>query len=281
MELSPAVHAQLALLLERRTGQLLAPARRWRVEPAMGAILADLGLPDAEAVMHRIAQGDEALGERVAEALLNHETFFFRDQPAFAQLIDRALPRLAAARAASRRLRIWCAGCATGQEPYSLAMAFHRDAARWAGWSIDILGTDVSVSAIRRARAGTYSQFEVQRGLSIHQMLAAFDPETTAGWQLAEPIRRRVRFLRHSLLDAPPGDGFDLVLCRNVLMYFAMDRRATVLARIAAVMAPDALLMLGAGETVLGQSDAFDIDGDLRGLYRPRPAGLPAEARVA
>ncbi|MEH3106106.1 MAG: protein-glutamate O-methyltransferase CheR [Sphingomonas fennica] len=278
MELTPAIDARLVRLLEERTGQQLAPNRRWRIEPALAAIMAEAGLADAAAVIHRIGRGDEALAQRVVEALLNHETSFYRDRAAFAQLLDAAIPVLAAARAASRRLRIWCAGCATGQEPYSLALGFHADPGRWAGWTIDIVGTDVSAAAIDRARQALYTQFEVQRGLPIHQLIAAFTPEV-GSWRLADEVRRGVRFLRHSLLDPAPGIAFDLVLCRNVLLYFSPERRTHVFGRLASALAPDGLLMLGAGETVLGQSDAFVVDGELRTFYRPR--GIEAEARVA
>lgn len=280
MELSPAAIDRLAALLEARTGQQLAPSRRWRVDAALGPTMAAHGIDDPAMLIARIEQGDAALADAVVFALLNHETFFFRDRAAFDQLIDRALPELASRQLHSRRLRIWSAGCSTGQEPYSLALAFARDTARWAGWTIDIVATDISPVAIARAKAGVYSQFEAQRGLSIHSMLEMFERDGDA-WRVADPLRRTIRFREHSLLDPPPCGPFDLVLCRNVLLYFTPERRRAVLARIAERMAEGGLLMLGAGETVLGQTDAFVVDPELRGLYRAHAPGDRVMAQVA
>ena len=147
-------------------------------------------------------------------------------------------------------------------------MLFAEDPVRWAGWTIDILGSDVSESAVRRARDGTYSQFEVQRGLGITQMIRWFE-EFDGGWRAVEPLRRLVRFQVHNLLEPAPHPGqFDIVLCRNVLLYLNSERRGQVFDRIAGAMAPDGWLMLGAGETVIGQTRRFEADAESRGLYR-------------
>jgi len=153
---------------------------------------------------------------------------------------------------------------------------------KWAGWTIDILGTDVSESAVRRARDGAYSQFEVQRGLGITQMIRWFE-ETEKGWRAIEPLRRMVRFQVQNLLEPAPHPGkFDIVLCRNVLLYLNGDRRAQVFDRIADAIAPDGSLMLGAGETVIGQTKRFWADPDSRGLYRSvdvdQPRGIAVGA---
>jgi len=171
-------------------------------------------------------------------------------------------------RQATKRLRIWSAGCSTGQEAYSLAMLFAEDPMRWSGWTIDILGSDVSESAIQRAREGAYSQFEVQRGLGIAQMIKWFE-ECENGWRAIEPLRRLARFQVHNLLEPAPHPGeFDIVLCRNVLLYLNAERRTQVFERIAGAMAADGCLMLGAGETVIGQTRRFEADIEARGLYR-------------
>jgi chemotaxis protein methyltransferase CheR len=193
----------------------------------------------------------------VVEALLNNETYFFRDKPTFDQLPGEILPELAQRRRDARRLSIWSAGCSTGQEVYSLAMLFADQAERWQGWTIDILGTDVSHRAINAARSGCYSQFEVQRGLGVTQMLRHFD-ETPRGWQVREDVRRMVRFSQHNMLGAYPGRiPFDLVLCRNVLLYFDRSTRSEAFSRLGHAVMPDGFLMLGAGETVVGQTDRF------------------------
>jgi chemotaxis protein methyltransferase CheR len=209
----------------------------------------------------------------VVEALLNNETFFFRDRQAFELLLGPALQRLEAARRRNRRLSIWCAGCSTGQEAYSIAMHFAAQKPRWSGWTIDILGTDVSRCAVDQAKSGVYSQFEVQRGLPVVEMMRWFEELPGAAWRIAPDLRRSVRFEVASLLGpARPEERFDIILCRNVLLYFSPEVRRTAFARLASAAAEDGALMLGAGETVIGQTDSFVSDPECRGLYLRVPA---------
>jgi chemotaxis protein methyltransferase CheR len=215
----------------------------------------------------------------VVEALLNNETYFFRDRAPFDILQRYALAELAQRRAKTKRLRIWSAGCSTGQEAYSLAMLFAEEAEKWRGWTIDILGSDVSTACVERARSGTYSQFEVQRGLGINQMIKWFE-ETPDGWRAAEELRRPIRFQVHNLLEQPPHPGgFDIILCRNVLLYLSADKKTLAFERIAKSMAEDGWLMLGAGETVIGQTNKFGADINSRGLYRLVGDGSRVEKR--
>jgi chemotaxis protein methyltransferase CheR len=270
----------LAGLLEARTGQQLTSSRRWRIETALSSILRERGIPTIDELITRLVMGNEpSLAANVVEALLNNETYFFRDRNPFDLLAAEALPALAVKRQASRRLSIWSAGCSTGQEAYSLAMIFAQDLVRWGGWTIDILATDVSSSVIDRARAGIYTQFEVQRGLGVKEMLRWFS-EADDGWRIAEPLRRDVRFQVHNILEPAPSPGqFDIVLCRNVLLYLSLERRRQAFDRLAAAMAPDAWLMLGAGETVIGQTERLVADRERRGLYQltqPEPSTLRA-----
>jgi chemotaxis protein methyltransferase CheR len=211
---------------------------------------------------------EPGLSNRVVEALLNNETYFFRDRTPFDTLSRNALPALAVKRASKKRLRIWSAGCSTGQEAYSLAMLFADEPDKWQGWTIDILGTDVSNCVIDRARGGLYTQFEVQRGLAITQTVRWFE-ECPDGWRIAEPLRKNVRFQVHNLLEMPPHPGdFDIVLCRNVLLYLCAEKKALAFDRLAASMADDGYFMLGAGETVIGQTKKLVADPKARGLYR-------------
>jgi len=259
----------LAGLLEARTGQQLTMSRRWRIETALSALLRERGIPTLDELITILVMGREpALATKVVEALLNNETYFFRDRTPFDLLSKAALPKLMQRRQSTKRIRIWSAGCSTGQEAYSLAMMFAEDPQRWAGWTIDILGSDVSESAVRRARDGIYSQFEVQRGLGIAQMIKWFE-ECEGGWRAIEQLRRLVRFQVHNLLEPAPHPGeFDIVLCRNVLLYLNAERRTHVFERIASAIASDGCLMLGAGETVIGQTRRFEADTEARGLYR-------------
>ncbi|MBA3666156.1 MAG: protein-glutamate O-methyltransferase CheR [Sphingomonas sp.] len=269
MQVSDHSSRILAGLLEARTGQQLTMSRRWRIETALGALLRERGIPSLDELITVLVMGAEpSLATQVVEALLNNETYFFRDRSPFDLLARAALPKLAQLRQSTKRLRIWSAGCSTGQEAYSLAMLFAEDAARWAGWTIDIVGSDVSESAVRRARDGVYTQFEVQRGLGITQMIRWFE-ECEGGWRAVEPLRRQLRFQVHNLLEPAPHPGqYDIVLCRNVLLYLNTERRALVFDRIAGGMASDGWLMLGAGETVIGQTRRFESDTAARGLYR-------------
>lgn len=284
MEISDGAVRVLAGLLEARTGQQIAPGRRWRIEAALRPLLVRHDLASLDAVVRRIIAGDDpGLADAAIEALLNHETFFFRDARAFQQLDEKGLARLHEARAATKRLRIWSAGCSTGQEAYTIAMLIQDQPARWRGWTVDILATDLSVMAIERAKAGRYSGFEIQRGLPIERLLRRFHQQGDE-WQADQRLRAAVRFRVHNLLAAPPAVGVDLVLCRNVLLYFSTDVRGLVFGRIAGAMAPDGLLMLGAGETVMGQTDAFVSDFNCRGLFRKRvdlPSPLPSALPIA
>ena len=190
MEVSDSNCRVLAGLLEARTGQQLTMSRRWRIETALSSLLRTRGIASLDALVALLVGGREpALAGEVVEALLNNETYFFRDRNPFDLLARDVLPVLAERRRAIRRLRLWSAGCSTGQEAYSLAMLFADDPATWRGWTIDILATDVSSRVIDRARTGVYTQFEVQRGLGIQQMIRWFG-ECDGGWRAADALRR-------------------------------------------------------------------------------------------
>jgi chemotaxis protein methyltransferase CheR len=259
----------LAGLLEARTGQQLTMSRRWRIETALSTLLRERGISTLDELITILVMGKEPnLSQMVVEALLNNETYFFRDRAPFDTLQRVVLPELAQRRAKSKRLRIWSAGCSTGQEVYSLSMLFAEQPDQWRGWTIDILGTDVSTGCVDRARNGAYSQFEVQRGLGINQMIKWFE-ECADGWRAVEPLRKPLRFQVHNLLEPAPHPGdFDVVLCRNVLLYLSPEKKTLAFERIAAAMAQDGWLMLGAGETVIGQTSKLGADINARGLYR-------------
>lgn len=286
MEVSQASHQIITDLLAERTGQNLTESRKWRVSSALSGVFREHGISNVDQLVCLLAQENDAasyerLSRQVVEALLNNETYFFRDKPTFDQLPDHILPEIARKRAVSKRMSIWCAGCSTGQEVYSLAMLFADQAERWDGWTIDILGTDVSRKAIDAARGGLFSQFEVQRGLSVVQMLRHFE-ETRKGWQIADAARSMVRFQVHNVLsEAPSKQAFDLILCRNVLLYFDQITRNSVFDRLHSAMAPDGYLMLGAGETVVGQTRAFSPAPGKASIYTPVTAQSSAQVALA
>ena len=268
MEISQSSQRILATMLETRTGQQLSLSRRWRIDTALVAIMREHGFASVDQLVSRVMSGQSpALTDQVIEALLNNETYFFRDKLPFDLLFGGPLEKLERARASVRRLSIWCAGCSSGQEAYSLAMNFAEQKLRWRGWKIDIVGTDLSRSAIERARAGQYSQFEVQRGLPVVQMLRWFE-EQDGAWQATRALRDMVRFEVRNIIEAPPHPGkFDIILCRNMLLYFTPEMRRMAFRRLAEAVASDGSLMLGAGETVLGQTERFISDPNHRGLY--------------
>ncbi len=269
MTMSDTCGTVLAALLEARTGQHLTMSRRWRIETALQPLLRERGFPTMDALVAAlVCKNHGALADDVVEALLNNETFFYRDRPSFDTLLGPGLERLRREREAERRLAIWCAGCSSGQEVYSLAIVFAEQRMRWEGWTIDLLGTDVSRGAIERAKSGFYSQFEIQRGLPVVQMMRWFDEYPAQTWRASAALRGAVRFHVHSVLDKPPcPGGFDLILCRNVFLYFAAQTRRAAFDRLAEASCEGGFLMLGAGETVSGQSAAFQPDPDYRGLY--------------
>jgi chemotaxis protein methyltransferase CheR len=275
MSMSDAAGAVLAALLEARTGQHLTMSRRWRIETALQSLLRERGFASLDALVAAlVGKHDGALADDVVDALLNNETFFYRDRPSFEQLLGPGLARMRKLREAERSLSIWCAGCSSGQEAYSLAIHFAEQKARWEGWKIDILGTDISHGAIERARTGLYSQFEIQRGLPVMQMIRWFEEYPGTSWQVAPAIRSAVRFHVHNVLGPPPAPGgVDLILCRNVLLYFSAQTRRAAFERLAEAGREGAVLMLGAGETVSGHSHRFVQDPECRGLYVRAGAG--------
>lgn len=284
MDLSDSSRRILASLLETRTGQQLAIGRSWRIDTALAPIVREGGFESVDQLVARLVSGSApALTDQVIEALLNNETYFYRDKLPFDLLLSGPLKRLETARAAQKRIAIWSVGCSTGQEAYSIAMAFAEQQARWRGWTIDIVGTDVSRCVVERAREGRYSQFEVQRGLPVLQMVRWFEEEGGGQWRIAQRLRDAVRFETRSITELAPRPGtFDIILCRNVLLYFSPQMRRLAFARLADSIAADGALMLGAGETVIGQTDRFVSDPDHRGLYlrSPSAASLP-HRRVA
>jgi chemotaxis protein methyltransferase CheR len=255
-----------AALLEQRTGQLIAANREWRIETALKPVLRDRGLTTMDQLAEEIITGvDPHVADQVVDALLNQESSFFRD----AAVLDMVGAVAQARREANptRNIRLWSAGCSTGQEPLSLAMMLTEQVERSGGRMPEIVATDVSEAAISRARAGVFSQFEIQRGLPVRCMIRWFE---TVGqdWVARPDLIRRISFRRMNLVADPlPIGRFDIILCRNVLMYLSPTLRRQVLDRLATVLRPDGLLVLGAGETVIGQTEAFRPSPVHRGLY--------------
>ena len=237
----------LRKLLRERSGLVLAADKQYLVESRLAPVARRAGLAGLAELVQRLRwPGAEALTAEVVEAMTTNESFFFRDRIPFEQFRNMIAPKLLAARAAQRRIRIWCAAAASGQEPYSLAMSLNEMGERISGWRIEIIASDISSEVLRRAQSGIFSQFEVQRGLPIALLLKYFT-QVSEGWQIAPSIRAMVQFRRHNLLDDFAHLGvFDVVFCRNVLIYFDRETKTRVLDRIARAMTGDGYLLLGA-----------------------------------
>jgi chemotaxis protein methyltransferase CheR len=280
--LEPVIHQHaiglIARLLRDRTGQVINEDRRWRVDRAIETVLRERGVTRSNDILTLLTQPDAAAVEQeLVEALLNNETYFFRDRQVFNQLAGTVLPALCRARSESRTLRIWSAGCSTGQEPLSLAiMLIEQGLTPGNGWAVDLVATDVSHTAIEAARIGRYSRFEIQRGLGVTQMLRHFE-EGPDGWQASRQVLGMVRYQVANLLDGPPpGGAFDLILCRNLLIYFDDEAKRLACAQLRQALAAHGRLLLGGGEGTLEPASGLIAAASDCALYRLGERALAA-----
>jgi chemotaxis protein methyltransferase CheR len=248
---TPTDYDFLRGILKERSGLALSAGKQYLVESRLSPVARKAGLSGLAALVQKLRNPAEPLIAEVVEAMTTNESFFFRDKVPFEQFRETMMPALLAARA-SRRIRIWCAAASTGQEPYSLAMCLREMREKLAGWRIEILATDISNDVLEKARAGLYTQFEVQRGLPI-ALLVKYFSQVGELWQIVPEIREMVQFRALNLLQELSRLGFfDVVFCRNVLIYFDQDTKTTVLQNIARTIRADGYLVLGAAETVVG-----------------------------
>ena len=265
--MTPLDYEFLRKLLKERSGLDLSSDKQYLVESRLNPLARRVGLSSIAELVAKIKSGTEALTSEVVEAMTTNETFFFRDRIPFDHLRQTVLPGLVQARANRRALRIWCAASSTGQEPYSIAMCI-KEFAPLARWRVEIVATDLSHGVLEKSKAGIFSQFEVQRGLPI-QMLVKYFTQTGDLWQINADIRAMVQHRQLNLLqDFSQLGTFDVILCRNVLIYFDQDTKVDVFDRLARMLEADGVLLLGAAESVVGISDAFKPYPERRGLYR-------------
>jgi chemotaxis protein methyltransferase CheR len=268
---TPLDYEFLRKLLKERSGLDLSADKQYLVESRLIPLARKAGLPGIAELVAKIKVGTDALTTDVVEAMTTNETFFFRDKIPFDHLRETILPALVRARANRRALRIWCAASSTGQEPYSIAMCV-KEFAGLSGWRVEIVATDLSHEVLEKSKAGLYSQFEVQRGLPI-QLLVKYFKQTGELWQLSADIRGMVQHRQLNLLqDFSHLGTFDVVFCRNVLIYFDQGTKAGIFDRLARMLESDGVLMLGAAESVVGITDAFKPYPERRGLYLPNAA---------
>ncbi len=266
--MTPLDYDFLRQALKQHSGLALGADKHYFLESRLLPLARQAGFSGVgDLVLALKTGGDAALMTAVIEATTTSESFFFRDKTPFDHFRRLIMPALLAARRQSRVVRIWCAAAANGQEPYSIAICLREMASAIAGWRSEILATDLSDAVLQRARHGLYSQFEVQRGLPIKLLVKYF---TRVGelWQIAPEVRAMVKYRRFNLLaDFASLGTFDVVFCRNVMIYFDQDTKSDVLRRLAEALAGDGYLVLGATETAIGLSDRFKMVSDKPGLY--------------
>jgi len=258
----------IAAVLKARSGLILGPDKVYLVETRLAAIMKREGVRDLTALSAKLRTGSPLECE-VVEAMTTNESLFFRDNKPFDALRQRILPRLHRSRPAGAALRIWSAAASTGQEAYSIAMIAAEMAAAMPGRRVEIVGTDLAREPLQRARDGLYSQFEVQRGLSMQHLVTFFTKEDSQ-WRIKQSLRDAVSFREWNLLaDLRALGQFDVVFCRNVLIYFDAATKSQVLNAIIKQMPADGVLFLGGAETVLGLTDVFRAVPGENGAYQP------------
>ena len=280
--MTPHSLAVIADLLKQRSGLVLGAEKNYLLESRLTPLMRKnqmASLDDLVVALKKDPKG--TLANEVVEAMTTNESLFFRDGRPFEQLKKTLLPSLATTRAANRTLRIWSAACSHGQEPFSIAMTIKEMGPAFAGWRVEILATDIAQEVLARAKSGLFTQFEVQRGLPV-QLLVKYFAKSGTRWQVDAAVRAMVTFKEFNLLEDPRTLGpFDLIFCRNVLIYFDAATKRKVLDGLAQRLAPDGALILGGAETVLGVTEAFvPIVGE-RGLYQRTDAAKARPKSIA
>jgi chemotaxis protein methyltransferase CheR len=266
---TPPDYEYLRKFLKDRSGLDLSADKQYLIESRLLPLSRKAGLSGISELVQKMRGGSTAITGQVVEAMTTNETFFFRDKLPFDHFRDSIVPEIMQARAARKSIRIWCAAGSTGQEPYSLAMSLKEMGSTLAGWRVEIVATDLSQEVLEKSKAGIYSQFEVQRGLPI-QLLVKYFKQTGEIWQINPEIRAMVQHRQLNLLhDFSQLGIFDVIFCRNVLIYFDQDTKINIFGRLARATEPDGFLVLGAAETVVGLTNVFKAFAERRGLYRP------------
>ena len=279
--MTPTDFSFISRLLKERSGLVLMQDKAYLLESRLLPIMRRRNLRSLDDVVASLRRGDDALAREVVEAMTTNESSFFRDIKPFDQFRGFILPQLMKARAQHRALRIWSAACSSGQEPYSLAMILTEEKAKLGSWQTEILATDLSTEILDKAQAGLYSQFEVQRGLPI-QLLVKYFRQQGENWVIDPSIRAMVRYRVVNLLDELMHLGqFDVIFCRNVLIYFDMATKTKVLERLSRVLKPDGYLFLGGAETIIGITDKFQSVAEQRGIYSPMMSPSAMAQRLA
>ncbi len=274
--MTPPDYEYLRKLLKDHSGLDLSADKQYLIESRLLPLSRKCGVPGIGELVQKMKAGSSSIIAQVVEAMTTNETFFFRDKVPFEHFRDTIMPEVLKARANRKSVRIWCAAGSTGQEPYSLAMSLKEMGAALAGWRVEIIATDLSTEVLEKSKSGVYSQFEVQRGLPI-QLLVKYFKQNGELWQISPELRAMVQHRQLNLLhDFSQLGTFDIIFCRNVLIYFDQETKINIFGRLVKAMEGDGFLVLGAAETVVGLTDVFKPFPDKRGLYRPSGARAAA-----
>jgi chemotaxis protein methyltransferase CheR len=277
---TPSDYEFLRKFLKERSGLDLSSEKQYLVESRLVPLARKEGWAGISELVQKIRNGSD-IADEVVEAMTTNETYFFRDKTPFEHFRETMLPSLLQSRASRRSLRIWCAASSTGQEPYSIAMGLKEFGAPLADWRVEILATDLSQGVLEKSKAGIFSQFEVQRGLPI-QLLIKYFKQSGELWQINPDIRAMVQHRKLNLLEDFAILGkFDVIFCRNVLIYFDQSTKTGVFNRLAKAMDPDSFLVLGAAESMVGMTDALKPYPDRRGLYCLNPVSSVARSAAS
>ncbi len=271
--MTPQDFDYLKSLLKERSGLILSDDKGYLIESRLGPIVKKASLEDITALVAELKKaGSEDLRSQVTEAMTTNESFFFRDKLPFNHFKEAMIPHMLETRKIKRSFRLWCAASSTGQEPYSLAITLQEMADQIQNWRPEIVATDLSSEVLEKARSGLYSQFEVQRGLAAPLLVKYFE-QVGSLWQINSTIRGMIQYKQYNLLDSfVPLGTFDIVFCRNVLIYFDQKTKIDILNRIAAQTAPDGFIVLGAAETIVGLTDAYVPVEGRRGMFQKATA---------
>lgn len=258
MSISPIHFDFVRAMVRKESAIALEPGKEYLVESRLTTLARQLGMVTAEQLIEEVRrQPDTGLRYRIVEAMTTNETSFFRDVAPFDALRGHVLPDLIARRTASKALRIWCGAASTGQEPYSLAMLIREHFPSLASWRVEIVATDISREVLDRARTGCYSQLEVNRGLPASMLVKYFDKDGIA-WRVKAPLRDMITFREMNLIGHWSGvDNADLVMMRNVLIYFDVTIKKQILAGVRRVLRPDGYFLLGSAESTMNVDDNY------------------------
>lgn len=266
---------RIAGIIKQRSGLVLTPDKLYLLESRLTPIARRRGMADCTALVSEVlSHPSEAMLVEITEAMTTNESLFFRDPTVFKAFETQILPHIRQSRLQTKSLRIWCAAASTGQEPYSIAMMFAESPALWSDWSIEIVGTDICSAALARAKQGHYTQFEVQRGLPI-SLLVKYFSQDQEGWKIAPKLQSMLQLRHFNLLDSyTPLGQFDIIFCRNVLIYFDAATKTQILEKAHKQLAYDGVILLGASKTVLGLTSSLKPVPDTRGIYAPADSVL-------